>query len=482
MAKAPIPEELEVGKIITLTPERVAHGGSFVARAHDRVIFVRHTAIGETVRARITGVGAKNRFFFADTVEVLEPSEHRRPHPWAPADALAQESPLGGMEFGHLNPDYQRELKTQVVREHLERLGGLPADFALLRLLRVEALSEEDLGWRTRVHFAVSPAGRVAMYPHSSSQAREVEDFPLAHKALRKLNLSQLDLTGAVRLDATVSSTGEILLVFAVSTGESVESVARKITEQAGAAWGDLTAQNITLHFTEERVGGRRRGQRQPDLTRGAQSARPTVTEELDADGARLRWKVGTGGFWQIHPQAPAALTATVAEMLELSAGETVFDLYSGAGLFTAMAAVEVGAKGSVLAVEGSAVTSANARENFASGLARIKESEKTPVEVVRSDVGTHLEKILPSVASGRLSRPSAVILDPSREGAGKKVMEQCNRLAPSRLVYVACDPAALGRDTGYLRQMGWEITALRAFDMYPNTHHVETVALFEKR
>lgn len=474
----------EVGSEVTVTPERVAHGGALVARVNDRVIFVRHGILGETAQAVITGRGPKGRFFFADVVSVEDPSPHRRPHPWAPADALTRRNPIGGMEFGHLEPPYQRELKTQVVREQLTRLGKMPEDNILLKLLRVEELPGGDTGWRTRNHFGVvetDHGAHIGMYPNSSSEAETIEDFPLAHPVINELGLHRLNLEGIKRLDATASSTGDILLTFAVASSAQVGAVADAVTAQAEELWGDLRPRKITLHFAPERKGGRRRGERLAAMTRGAQTGASFVTEKLELEGATLQWRVGAGGFWQIHPFAPEALTGTVTDMLELNAGETVYDLYSGAGLFTALLAAEVGAKGSVLAVEGSPVTSANARDNFESGRARIEESAEARIETVKADVGAHLAKVLPLVASGKMKRPGAVVVDPSREGIGKKVVEQLDELAPKRLVYVACDPAALGRDTGYLRELGWEMRDLRAFDMYPNTHHVETVALFTK-
>ena len=128
-----------------------------------------------------------------------------------------------------------------------------------------------------------------------------------------------------------------------------------------------------------------------------------------------------------------------------------------------------------MLSVEGATVTHRNARENFAAGgVSRTAQSERTVVKVVRGDVGRVLAKL-----GNNVPKPDVVILDPSREGAGRVVMEKLDELNPSRIVYVACDPAALGRDTGYLRELGWELDKVVGLDMYPNTHHVETIARF---
>ena len=78
-----------------------------------------------------------------------------------------------------------------------------------------------------------------------------------------------------------------------------------------------------------------------------------------------------------------------------------------------------------------------------------------------------------------RFGSVDVIVLDPPHEGAGKEVIAQSVRLTPQRIVYVACDPAALARDTSYLRESGYELQALRAFDLFPMTHHIECVALF---
>lgn len=468
--------EFEVGDTLELTPDAVAHGGSFVARAGGRVFFVRHTAIGETVLAKITGTGPKKRFFFADAIGVKTPSEHRREHPWPLADAGLRENPVGGMEFGHLTPQYQRELKAQVIQEQLVRLGKVSENSALLKLLRVEALEPSDLGWRTRVYFNVAD-GKISMFRHSSSERVQVQDFPLADSRINSLQLHRLNLENIKRVDVAVSSTGQVLVSFAVVAPATPRQVADDVEKQCEQLWGNLKKQNISLVFAAERKGGRRRGERPESAVRGAGFTE--LTEELSVGDESLEWNVSAGGFWQIHRSAPEALTAAVAEMADLNAGETVYDLYAGTGLFTAVAAAEVGGKGRVLSVEGSPLTSANARDNFVSGRARLADSKDTVIDVVKSDVGAHLHKLVSQVQAGKSPAPDAVIMDPSREGVGKKVIESLTALAPKRIVYVACDPAALGRDTGYLREHGWELKDVQAFDMYPNTHHVETVALF---
>lgn len=483
MTTTPTSPEPAIGDLLEVTPERPAHGGALVARAGERVIFVRHGVVGERATARITGRGPKCRFFFADVVSVDAPSPQRRPHPWAPADALASAQPLGGMEYGHLAPATQRAYKQQIVTEQLVRLGGVPADHPLLANLPVHALpgDEQGLHWRTRVHFAVErESQQIAMFPHSSSVPVPVTGFPLADERIEALELHRLKLAGITRVDVAVSATDMVAVVFTVSARTTPAEVAADIEAQARTLWGSLEERMTTLVFTPEKKGGRRRGAKPADIIAGA--ATPNLLETANVYAQDFYWNVGATGFWQIHRAAPEVLGNAVLEAARLSQGMTVYDLYAGAGFFTALAADAVGDRGTVLSVEGSPVTSRNASENFGDeGPSRTHRSERTRVRVERGDVGKVLEQVSAEVSAGRFAAPDVVICDPSREGAGRAVMEQVSALAPQRIVYVACDPAALGRDTGYLRAAGWRLESVEAFDMYPNTHHVEAVAVLSR-
>ena len=173
--------------------------------------------------------------------------------------------------------------------------------------------------------------------------------------------------------------------------------------------------------------------------------------------------EVAQRSFWQSHKLAPTVLTQVVSGYAKLKAGDRVLDLYGGVGLFTSQFLEAVGDTGSVDIVEGSKSATADALRNFASF---------TNVKVHTGDVA----KLLP-----RFSKADVIVLDPPREGAGKEVVAAMVALKPRSIIYVACDPAALARDTTYLSALGYEISNIRAFDLFPMTHHIETVALFTK-
>ena len=518
-----------VGQTLTVTCEAPAHGGAFVARTEQGVIFVRHGIVGEQAEVRITAIGPKRRFYFADVVSVPVPSLARRPHPWIQADALATDEEraaatgvpelLGGMEYGHISLDEQRRYKTDIVRTQINRLGGLPLESPLLTNLMVEELplrdNNEGLSWRTRVRYTVtkvrahdseekngeqnsgkkSPAvtWHVGMHPYRASQPVPVVDFPLAALELRNLELEKLNLRGVREVEATVSSRGRVLLQFIVDPRFSIEEVAKDIEQQAADAWGLLAKRKISLFFTPQSTSNGKPKRRRPGSSHTPYRRVPegdqllgaglrSVTEEVTFGSRRFSYQVSAGGFWQIHRAAPSTMVGTMLTMLRPQEGECTLDLYAGAGLFTAALADAVGATGTVVSIEGSPVTHKDARSNFApDGCSRTENSADTRIEVIRGDVARHLVDLKTALEFGEIPAVDAVVLDPSREGANRTTLERLDALDPKRILYVACDPASLGRDTGILRELGWDMVQLRAFDMYPNTHHVESVALFER-
>lgn len=192
----------------------------------------------------------------------------------------------------------------------------------------------------------------------------------------------------------------------------------------------------------------------------------PSVRETVTVGSTEASFTVAGDGFWQVHPGAPSALVAAVLEALRPAAGERLLDLYAGVGLFARFVGEELGAAGAVTAVEGDATAASHAAANLA-GLS-------APVEVVTGGVAT--------VLADRAAVPvDLVVLDPPREGARRPVVEQVVARRPRAVAYVACDPAALARDVATFAELGYDLVGLRAFDLFPMTHHVECVALLTK-
>ena len=174
-------------------------------------------------------------------------------------------------------------------------------------------------------------------------------------------------------------------------------------------------------------------------------------------------------GFWQVHPAAADALVEAVSGFAAVQPGETVLDLYAGAGLFGGALAPGVGSGGRVVCVESDAAACAAADANLA-GLPQ--------AEVWQGEVDAEgLTDLLAELGRG----PDVVVLDPPRAGAGAAVSRVLAAAGPRAVVYVACDPASLARDVAAFAGAGYRLTGLRGFDAFPMTAHVECVALLER-
>ncbi|MFI6232982.1 class I SAM-dependent RNA methyltransferase [Micromonospora sp. NPDC050784] len=185
----------------------------------------------------------------------------------------------------------------------------------------------------------------------------------------------------------------------------------------------------------------------------------PTEVREV---AAGRDWTLPASAFWQVHPAAADALSMAVLELLDPQPGETAWDLYGGAGLFAAALASRVG-DARITLVESSRDGVDAARANLA---------DLPQIEVVAARVETALTR-------RRITGPvDVVVLDPPRSGAGAQVVRDIVAAGPRAVAYVACDPAAFARDVRTFADLGWRLAALRGFDLFPMTQHVEQVGL----
>lgn len=372
----PTPPAPQLGDVVRLRLDRVAHGGHMVGRYDGQVVFVRHGLPGEEVDARITGV--EKRFLRADAIAVHQASADRVPAPCP----VAGPDGCGGCDFQHVSLPAQRQLKADVVAEALQRFAGIERSVTVAEV-------EPTLRWRTRTRFVELPGGKRGMRKHRSHDVVEVEDC---------------------------------------------------LIEAPDAA----TPPNWC---TDSRISRPNPALNAPFRTERAKNS---------------EFRVARDGFWQVHPAAPDLLVDTVLAQLDPQPGERAVDLYSGVGLFAAFLAERVGPDGSVLAVEGDREASAHARANLA---------EFAWAKAIHQRVDRM-----------RAEPADLVVLDPPRAGAKRAVCDLIGKLQPRAISYVACDPVALARDLAYFAEGGYELQDLRAYDLFPMTHHVECVALLTPR
>jgi tRNA/tmRNA/rRNA uracil-C5-methylase (TrmA/RlmC/RlmD family) len=478
-----------VGETIEVTTEDVAQGGWCVARPVDLpVMFVRHALPGERVVARVTEV--TSRFARAEAIEILRSSPDRV----EPPCPNARPGGCGGCDWQHVSLPAQRALKAAVLGQHLRRLDGFDHEITVEPLPGDEALPGDEpgvgtpgLGWRTRVQFAVRPDGVAGLRAHRSHEVIDIGDCPLAHPGIRDLGILDYVWEGAGTVEAAVGSPEPTPADDVVPAGSvpahSEEARRALILTQAGRRAPRGRQAPGTAPGAGAQTPGRERGAPARSEDRSAdlfpEEAVATVEAEavLIRTGHRLtplrgrpyltqhaagrRWQVSAGAFWQVHPAAADTLTGAVLDALEPKPGDSVIDLYCGAGLFAGAIAPLVGADGSVTGIESDDAAVRDARLN-------LRDYPWTRV---------HHADVARVANDGRLPPSRLVVADPPRAGLAREIVDYLTGDCPAeRFAYVSCDPATLARDLGLLIAGGWRIDGLRAFDAFPMTHHVECV------
>ncbi|WP_136089528.1 class I SAM-dependent RNA methyltransferase [Auritidibacter ignavus] len=189
-------------------------------------------------------------------------------------------------------------------------------------------------------------------------------------------------------------------------------------------------------------------------------------------------FRVSAEGFWQSHRDAPHILVEAVMQATHPPPGDVIADLYAGAGLFSAFLARAVGETGRVYSVERARQASKDARKNLHEMKQAVVINGRTE-KVVSSWV--HRPQA-PSGQGGLEGRDiDTVVLDPPRSGAGRATIKGINALPASKVVYVSCDPASLARDAKLLAELGWQHQSSEIFDLFPDTHHMESVNIFTR-
>lgn len=440
MSTQPQPSEQAslVGEEYEVEVGAVAHGGHCIARTPEgQVLFVRHALPGERIVARVTEGEENSRYLRADAVKIVEASKERveAPCPYAGPGRC------GGCDWQHAKPGTQRRLKGDVITEQLKRLAGLTPEEAgwdgtVMPAPGDKLPAGEVPAWRSRVQYAVDEDGRVGLRKHRSHDVEIIDQCLIATEGVSELGVEHREWPQIATVEAIAASgSGDRQVVVAPRAGGRLPLV-------------ELD-KPVSVLRVEEHDGGVHRVH-----------GRAFVRER--ADGRTYR--VGMGGFWQVHPQAPQILVEAVMQGLMPRKGDSALDLYCGVGLFAGAIAERVGETGAVLGIESGRRAAEDAVHN-------LQDMPRVRIEHGKVDA------VLPRT---RITETDLIVLDPPRAGAGKQVVKHLTTLSARRIAYVACDPAALARDLAYFREGGYKPRTLRAFDLFPMTHHVECVAILE--
>ena len=286
--------------------------------------------------------------------------------------------------------------------------------------VRPVAGDEAGLRWRTRVEFAVDASGRAGLRKHRSREVVALDDCLIATHGVIDSGVLDTEWPGVQSVDVVDAAHPDEPVLVPLPAPERADGSAGLVGE---------------------------------------------LVRDDDWEG---EYVVAARGFWQVHPGAASTFLRRVVALLAASSGDKVVDLYAGAGLFTMRLGEIVAPDGFVLGVEGDR----RAVENGAGNTEHLDNVEWRANRVDRE---------LRSLVSQGV-RADLAVLDPPRTGAGKEVMALLARLGPRRVVYVACDPSALARDVRAAADHGYALTSLEAYDAFPMTHHVECIAVLDRR
>jgi 23S rRNA (uracil1939-C5)-methyltransferase len=440
------------GDELTLTIDSLAYGGAGVARLDGYVVFVQDAIPGDRVRARVES--SKRAYAQARAVEILEPGPDRIApvalHPGAPWQVLPYERQL--------------ETKQEQVNDALRRIGRLDG-------FELEPIMPAVEPWRYRnkleYSFGTAPDGRLVCGFHAPGgweEIVEVTDCLLASEAGNAARERVAQWCRTQGLSAYDRRTGEGLLrnlVVRESRREGAlqvrlvtspgklerESLIQAAQPVDGLLWTQLDS------VAETTQGGR------TELLAGGDA----LEEEIG--GMRLR--ISPQAFFQTNTEMAEQLYRLAIDFAEPAGSERLYDLYCGIGTIGLLMAPRVAEVWGLELVE----------EAIADAIANARLNEVENAHFFAGDVRLALREL-----TERAGRPDLLVVDPPRSGLSQKVVRRIIEAAPRRIVYVSCNPTTLAPNAAQLTEAGYTLRRVRPVDMFPQTPHIEAVALLERR
>lgn len=420
--------------------EKPIYGGAGLARHEGKAVFVPFTLPGESVEAALTS--DHGSYANAGLVNVLEPSCFRaRP-------SCPHYGDCGGCHYQHAAYPHQLEIKSQILRESLERarITGIPA---------IDTLAAEPLAYRNRIRLHIDPAtSQLAYKRRASSRNLIVTACPIAapvlQTALHNLQSSAATLQlnkHFTEIELFTSAAQDFILIslFASTAPRPAALALEALWPRLQSVIPQLTGAAL---FTIDKP-------RQPGRL-FAHHGQPLLTYIA----AGRNYRVSAGAFFQVNRFLIDPLVDLVTQS---ASGTLAWDLYAGVGLFSAALAARFS---QVIAVESAPGSVHNLRHNLRGTLSRVAAS--TTLDFLR--------------LAAKQPAPDLVVVDPPRSGLGKQVTALLAAVRPAHITYVSCDPATLSRDLKSLLDSGYHLISMRMIDLFPQTFHLESVATLALR
>jgi 23S rRNA (uracil1939-C5)-methyltransferase len=421
---------LNPGHVVEVIVERPAAGGRMIARHEGQVLLVSGVIPGERVSVRIER--SEKRVAFGRATAILEASPDRREPPVDPA--------CGGVLFSHIAYQRQIAIKADIVADAFSRLGRIP-----LESVHVAASPEHDYRMRARFHMG---NGRVGFYREGTHEVCDGRESRLVTPGM-------IDAVEGMVAALRGSGVHATTIVVTENIPGDERAMHVDVTDDAQPAHDALLEAGTLVGLT----GCTARGPVGPLVHAGDARVGDTLLRLTAGRGGTGLLRRRPSSFFQGNRFLLPPLVTRVLDAIP--AKDAVLDLYAGVGLFS----VALAATGCtrIVAVEGDRSSGADLRENAAPFASALK--------VVIGRVEEHI--------ASRGHHADTILVDPPRTGISREAMQAIAEYGALRVVYVSCDPPTMARDARRLLDAGYRLESIEGFDLFPNTPHVETLAVF---
>jgi 23S rRNA (uracil1939-C5)-methyltransferase len=467
-AAQPLPKRPERGEEVEVRIDSLAHGGEGVGRLGEGgyVVFVSGALPGDRVKAQI--VKRKRSYAHARLVEILEEGPERIPP--------AAKHP--GVAWQVLPYERQLQIKREQVEDALRRIGKLDG-------FEMEEIVPAVAQWRYRnkLEYSFGQAGDGTLVcgfhaPGGWKRVDPVEDCLLASEtgnrarevalAWARTNGNPPTLRAWDRHRESVHSGAPLLRNLVVREGRHGGKLQIRLVTTDGELDVPSLAARLVAELGEGTVSGVlwTRSSSLAETTMGGETELVWGEAELPERLGELDLRISSEAFFQTNTEMAEVLYGIVADYAALEGWERVYDLYSGIGTIALTLAPRAGELWGIEIVE----------QAVADAIASAKRNEVTSAHFFAGDARLALPELIE-----RAGKPDVVVVDPPRAGLSQKVVRRIIEASPKRIVYVSCNPTTLAPNAAQLVEAGWRLVKVRPVDMFPQTPHIECVALLER-
>ena len=450
---------VKVGQLCDVTIDDLSHDGLGIARVDGFLLFVADALPDERVVARI--ISAKKKYGHAKAIEWLKKSPSRV----IPPCPLFEQ--CGGCQIQHMSDEAQLEFKKQIVVRNLEKFGKIIDP-------PVKDVIGMDAPWRyrnkTQIPFGRDAEGKLVagFYKNRSHEIIDMPSCLVQTEVADEIVLFVKQLAKEHRIEPYDEQTGSgVLRHVVVRTGFKIgELMVIFVTNSKRLPHQEALCQRLTEAFPAIKSIAHNVNEQVTNVIFGEETAilagEPYIVDELDG----LKFLISPRSFYQINPVQTEVLYRQALEYAAVDENSVVFDAYCGIGTITLFLARKAKA---VYGVEIVPDAIADAKKNAkANGL------DNAVFEVGKSEV------VIPRLIEEGIV-PDVIVVDPPRKGCDVVLLDAMIKARPKRIVYVSCDSATLARDVAILADGGYVLDVVQPVDMFPQTSHVETVALLTR-